>query len=57
MANRAWDTSVWVADTHRVAAALAWSPRHDLARGLELFIEWLQGHPALLEFYRARQSG
>jgi UDP-glucose 4-epimerase len=42
MADRSWDTDVWVANPARIEAELGWSPRLDLERGLAETIAWLK---------------
>jgi UDP-glucose 4-epimerase len=38
---RAWDTTCWVADTHKARQLLAWEPKHSLRAGLEKTLAWL----------------
>ena len=56
MANRLWDTSVWVADNRKAIAMLGWSPRHTLTEGLSAFVGWFGKNPAMTSFYRQPQS-
>jgi nucleoside-diphosphate-sugar epimerase len=51
MPPRAWDTSVWVADSTQARRLLGWSPHFTLAEGLRSFIDWLKGQPDLLALY------
>ncbi len=53
MPERSWDTNVWVANPARIKAALGWSPRLDLERGLMRTIAWFRENPQHLERYRA----
>jgi len=39
MANRAWDTTCWVADNRKIVRELGWQPRTDLETGLRRTIE------------------
>jgi UDP-glucose 4-epimerase len=52
MANRRWDTSVWVANSRRIRDELGWRPAVDLREGFERTVSWLRSEPALLERYR-----
>ena len=52
MAGRAWDASVWVADTTAIAAALQWAPQRDLADGLRRTMAWMVRRPARVRRYR-----
>jgi dolichol-phosphate mannosyltransferase len=49
MPNRAWDTTVWVADARRIRRELGWQPRYTLADGLRLTVEWVRSHPIVLD--------
>jgi dolichol-phosphate mannosyltransferase len=40
MADRSWDTDVWVANPARIKAELGWSPNLDLEQGLARTIAW-----------------
>jgi dolichol-phosphate mannosyltransferase len=40
MAQRAWDTSVWVGDPSRAGRELGWSARTPLAEGIERMAAW-----------------
>lgn len=48
MPARIWDTSVWVADNHRIREALGWQPRTSLAAGFSQTAEWFRQHTSLL---------
>ena len=52
MADRSWDTSVWVADPTRITQALGWRPRHAFADGLHVMADWFRGSPAARALYR-----
>lgn len=52
MADRSWDTQVWVADSRKICRELGWQPRHDLAEGLRLTAEWLRERRALRNWCR-----
>ncbi len=47
MANRSWDTDVWVADIHRIQKELGWSPGHSLKEGFEKTVKWFSENDAL----------
>lgn len=51
MADRIWDTGVWVADPSATLKALGWSPRRDLASGFAEMVAWLRRHPSLTDRY------
>ena len=40
MANRSWDTAVWVSDSRKIRTELGWQPRHDFESGLRQTIAW-----------------
>jgi nucleoside-diphosphate-sugar epimerase len=42
MPDRAWDTTVWVANPARIKAALGWEPRWTFERGFAAFADWLR---------------
>lgn len=56
MANRAWDTDVWVSDPREIRAKLGWSATISFAEGFERTVQWLQGNPDLLRYYQSRAS-
>ena len=47
MANREWDSTVWVADYSKAYERLGWRPAVSLLQGLEYFSGWLTNHPEL----------
>ncbi|MDZ4763650.1 MAG: NAD-dependent epimerase/dehydratase family protein [Chloroflexota bacterium] len=51
MPDRAWDTSVWVANPARITAALGWQPRYAFADGFAAFAAWLRDVGAQHEKY------
>lgn len=51
MANRPWDTSVWIADSTRIREHLGWKPKHNFTSGLKLTRDWFQAHPELHSRY------
>jgi UDP-glucose 4-epimerase len=56
MPSREWDTSVWVADPRRVAAAAGWRAATTFADGFDRLVAWLEKSPAMLDYYRRRQA-
>ncbi len=52
MANRHWDTGMWVADNRKIRAALGWRPRFTFEEGLRRTAEWLRERPSLRAWYR-----
>ena len=57
MANRSWDTNVWVSDNRRIARDLRWKPRHSLAEGFGRFVEWFEANPGMAEAYDPTRAG
>jgi nucleoside-diphosphate-sugar epimerase len=53
MANRAWDTTVWVSDPRAARRQLGWRARTPLQQGLRRMAAWLGADPALAARYRA----
>lgn len=54
MADRSWDTSVWVSDPRAIRADLGWEARTSFADGFARTVDWLRARPAVLAAYRAR---
>jgi nucleoside-diphosphate-sugar epimerase len=42
MAQRTWDTKVWVADPTRIRMELGWEASTSLEQGLEATAKWLE---------------
>jgi dolichol-phosphate mannosyltransferase len=42
MPARAWDTSIWQADSHKIQAELSWCPRHSFEEGFARMVAWWQ---------------
>ncbi len=55
MANRQWDTSVWVADHRKAIDDLGWLPEVTFERGLDRMLAWFRDNPPLLKFYEQQQ--
>ncbi|HWP66730.1 MAG TPA: SDR family NAD(P)-dependent oxidoreductase [Candidatus Limnocylindria bacterium] len=53
MANRRWDTTVWVSDPRAARRALGWRARTTLETGLRRMATWLEQNPGLASRYRA----
>jgi nucleoside-diphosphate-sugar epimerase len=51
LADRAWDTSVWISDPRRIEAELGWRPRVHLEEGLRRTAEWLNCSESAWERY------
>lgn len=51
MPDRAWDTSVWVADNRKITRDLGWMPRHSFENGFRQTVEWLQNTPEIRAVY------
>lgn len=51
MADRQWDTTVWVADNRRIRHALGWEPAYTLEAGLRAFRDWMEANPSLRACY------
>jgi len=45
MPSRSWDTSVWVANNHKIQEELNWFPRYDFEQGFRLMVEWQKNLP------------
>ncbi len=56
MPNRAWDTSVWVANPARIERELGWKPLTTFEEGFSRTVRWLTENPDRLELYRARAA-
>jgi nucleoside-diphosphate-sugar epimerase len=52
MADRSWDTEVWVADMSKIERELGWRPAVAFDEGLARTAEWLRNDPAVRERYR-----
>jgi dolichol-phosphate mannosyltransferase len=53
MANRRWDTTVWVSDPRAIRRALGWRPQVTLDQGLRRMAAWLARDAVLASRYRA----
>lgn len=51
MADRHWDTSVWVADSTRARSELGWQPRHGFEEGFRAIVDWFHDNPDLIAQY------
>lgn len=56
MPDRAWDTSVWVANLAKIRATLKWEAQTLLSDGFARFIAWFEGDAAMRKFYENQQS-
>ncbi|MBI5929245.1 MAG: SDR family NAD(P)-dependent oxidoreductase [Chloroflexi bacterium] len=54
MPDRAWDTSVWVANNAKIQTDLGWQPRYSVPDGFQEFVNWLAAHPAMQQYYESR---
>ncbi|MGO8951651.1 MAG: NAD-dependent epimerase/dehydratase family protein [Ktedonobacterales bacterium] len=54
MADRHWDTNVWVANSGKLQRTLGWRPLYTIEQGFGSMIQWFSDHPELLALYRAR---
>lgn len=57
MADRDWDTKIWVADNRKAIELLGWNPRYTFEEGLSTFVDWFADNRELQALYRDRQSG
>jgi nucleoside-diphosphate-sugar epimerase len=48
MSNRSWDSTVWVAENHKLCS-IGWKPQHDFQAGFQKTITWFRQNPALVE--------
>ncbi len=56
MPNRAWDTSVWVADPTKIERELGFKPRTSFEDGFSRTVRWLLESPGQLQLYRDRAA-
>jgi dolichol-phosphate mannosyltransferase len=57
MADRAWDTDTWVADSRKIREELGWSPAHSFASGLAELAEWFRASPDVAARYSESAAG
>jgi len=53
MPDRAWDTSVWVADSRKIRHELGWRPKHTFEQGFRLTVDWLRSDAEMRKQYEA----
>jgi dolichol-phosphate mannosyltransferase len=51
MANRSWDTGIWVADNRKMQAELGWHPQYSFEQGFRLTADWFRDTPEIRDFY------
>lgn len=56
MANRRWDTPVWVSDSRKIRDQLGWFPRYSFEEGFRAFVRWLDENPSWMDFYRGQHE-
>jgi len=56
MPKRAWDTSVWVANSKKIERELGWKPGTTFEEGFSRFVRWLSENPDRLQVYRDRAA-
>jgi nucleoside-diphosphate-sugar epimerase len=49
LANYAWDTNVWVADSRKIQNELGWRPRHGFEEGFRLTAKWFRVNSSVPE--------
>jgi nucleoside-diphosphate-sugar epimerase len=49
MADRNWDTNLWVANNQKIRSELGWEPKYDFRSGFEAAVTWFKNHPDLLQ--------
>jgi len=52
MADRQWDTRVWVADSRRIRESIGWSAQVQVAEGLARTIDWMRGNRDMMTSYK-----
>lgn len=57
MPDRAWDTTVWVADSRKIRADLGWEPRHRFEDGFRRMVAWLTSDGDVERRYAAAHPG
>ena len=56
MANRRWDTEIWMANSRKIQSELGWAPQASFETGLRKTIAWFQENPSQLALYRQRYA-
>jgi nucleoside-diphosphate-sugar epimerase len=56
MADRDWDTDVWVSDPERIHAAIGWKPTLTLETRLQDFTDWIKANPEVRNRYETRRT-
>jgi len=51
MADRSWDTGIWVADPTLIKKTLGWSPLHRFEDGFARTVEWFRTNERFAELY------
>ena len=51
MPDRQWDTTVWVADNHKIRQELGWQPRHTFEQGFGEMVRWFGDNADIRRFY------
>lgn len=54
MPDRSWDTSVWVANSHKIRDALQWKPHYSFEQGFRTMVAWFAEHPMVQAQYDTR---
>jgi dolichol-phosphate mannosyltransferase len=54
MADRHWDTTVWVADSRKLQRDLGWRPRVDFVEGFQRMADWFRSRSDLRAYYDGR---
>jgi dolichol-phosphate mannosyltransferase len=57
MANRSWDTDVWVGNNTKITEALGWQPRISFDQGMSLLAGWFAANPHMQDHYRQSIAG
>lgn len=56
LADRQWDTDVWVADSARIRSELGWYPSHAFEDGFRRTVEWFRADETRAAWYRAQMG-
>ncbi len=56
MEDRHWDTSTWVANSHKIQTSINWKPVHTFPNGFQKTVEWFLSHPGMQSYYQKIQQ-
>lgn len=56
MANRDWDTDIWMANIKKIKNDLGWMPKYSFQEGLKKTIKWFVSNSQVLEYYKKAKT-